>query len=86
MTFELTLGAMLFSTIVGTLLGLISAIRRNSATDVITMIVANIGVSMPVFWLGSMLAFLFALVLKDTPFFIPPSNRLSPGLSLRPLA
>ncbi len=43
--------------------------------------VANVGVSMPVFWLGLMLAYLFALVLKDTPLQLPPSGRLSPGLS-----
>lgn len=86
MTIELTIGAMLFSTIVGVLMGMISAIRRNSATDVVTMIGANIGVSMPVFWLGLLLAYLFALVLKNTPFFIPPSGRLSSGISLIPLA
>jgi peptide/nickel transport system permease protein len=47
---------------------------------------ANIGVSMPVFWLGLMLAYLFAILLKDTPFWIPPSGRLSAGVSLPPLA
>ena len=44
------------------------------------MLWANIGVSMPVFWLGLMLAYIFALALKDTPFQLPPSGRLSPGL------
>jgi len=32
------------------------------------MIGANMGVSMPVFWLGLMLIYVFALLLKDTPF------------------
>ncbi len=86
MTFELTLGAMLFSTIVGILLGLISALRRNTIIDTLTMVLANIGVSMPVFWLGLMLAYVFSLVFKGTPLFIPPSGRLTPGLSLTPLA
>ncbi len=53
--------------IVGIPLGLISAIRRNSPADVGTMMFANLGVSMPVFVLGLLLAYLFALVLKDTP-------------------
>jgi len=44
------------------------------------MVWANIGVSMPVFWLGLMLAYLFSLVLKDTPFWLPPSGRVSPGI------
>jgi peptide/nickel transport system permease protein len=49
------------------------------------MVVANIGVSMPVFWLGLMLAYLFALILKGTPFYIPPSARLSAGMSMTSL-
>jgi peptide/nickel transport system permease protein len=86
MTLEVTIGAMLFSTTFGILLGLISAVRRNSAVDVATMIGANIGVSMPVFWLGLMLAYIFALTLKGTPFWIPPSGRLSSGITIPPLA
>ena len=35
---------------------------------------------MPVFWLGLMLAYLFALVLKDTPFWLPPSGRITSGI------
>jgi peptide/nickel transport system permease protein len=86
MTLEVTLGAMLFSTTFGVLLGVISAVRRNTAIDVGTMIGANIGVSMPVFWLGLVLAYIFAIIFKDTPFWIPPSGRLSSGLSIPPLA
>ena len=86
MTVELTICAMLFSTTVGVLLGIISAVRRGSWADTLTMIWANVGVSMPVFWLGLMLAYIFALVLKGTPFFIPPSGRFSSGISLTPLA
>jgi len=86
MTLEVTIGAMLFSTFFGILLGLISALKRNTAVDVVTMMGANIGVSMPVFWLGLMLAYVFALTLKDTPFWIPPSGRLTSGISLPSLA
>lgn len=85
MTMELAFFALLFAVVVGIPLGVISAIRHNSRVDVVTMVGANIGVSMPVFWLGLMLAYLFALVLKDTPFYIPPSGRLSAGISMVPL-
>ncbi len=85
MTVELTIGAMLFATSVGVLFGIISAVRHNTSIDAATMIGANIGVSMPVFWIGLMLAYVFALVLRDTPFFIPPSGRLTAGLSMTPL-
>ncbi len=85
LTMELTFLAMFFSTVVGVILGLISAIKRNSIIDTITMVIANIGVSMPVFWLGLLLAYIFALLLKDTPFVLPPSGRFSAGLALQDL-
>ena len=84
-TIELTILAMIFAVTVGVPLGLISAVRHNSKTDVGTMVFANFGVSMPVFVLGLLLAFLFAIVLKNTPFSLPPSGRLSSGVSVAPL-
>jgi len=83
-TVELSLAAMVFSVTVGVPLGIISAVRHNSVVDVSTMLMANIGVSMPVFWLGLMLAYIFALLLKGTPLQLPPSGRLSPGMSIPP--
>ncbi len=79
-TIELSFAALFLSILIGVPLGVISAVRHNSWVDVITMLWANIGVSMPVFWLGLMLAYIFALTLKGTPFQLPPSGRLSPGL------
>jgi peptide/nickel transport system permease protein len=79
-TFELSLSALIVSMIFGIPLGIISAVKHNSWLDVGTMIWANIGVSMPVFWLGLMLAYVFSLLLKDTPFWLPPSGRISPGI------
>jgi peptide/nickel transport system permease protein len=85
-TLELTLLALTFAIVVGVPLGLISAVRRNSKADVGTMVFANIGVSMPVFVLGLLLAYIFAITLKDTPFALPPSGRLSSGVTVVPLA
>lgn len=82
MTMELTLFAMLFASVFGITLGVISAVRHNTAVDVGAMIFANIGVSMPVFWLGLMLAYVFALALKGTPLQLPPSGRLTAGADL----
>ena len=79
-TVELSFAALLVSVLIGIPLGVISAVRHNSWVDVITMLWANIGVSMPVFWLGLMLAYLFALTLKGTPLQLPPSGRLSAGI------
>ncbi|BCX04777.1 MAG: peptide ABC transporter permease [Candidatus Roseilinea sp.] len=82
MTMELTFFAMLFASVFGIALGVISAVRHNTAVDVGAMIFANIGVSMPVFWLGLMLAYVFALALKGTPLQLPPSGRLTAGTDL----
>lgn len=83
-TVELSLAALLVSIVVGVPLGIISAVRHNSWVDVLTMVWANTGVSMPVFWLGLMLMYVFSLVLKDTPFWLPPSGRISPGVPSDP--
>ena len=85
-TVELTIVALVFASVVGVILGVVSATRRNSPADVGTMIIANIGVSMPVFVLGLLLAFTFAVLLAGTPFALPPSGRLSPGVTVTPLA
>ena len=84
MTIELSLAALALAVIVGIPLGMLSAMKHNTPTDVVTMVGANIGVSMPVFWLGLMLAYFFALVLKGTPFWLPPSGRLTAGISSIP--
>jgi peptide/nickel transport system permease protein len=83
-TIELSLMALALAVIIGIPAGIIAAMRHNSPTDVVTMILANIGVSMPVFWLGLMLAYIFALKLQGTPFWLPPSGRLTAGLSAVP--
>ena len=85
-TIELAFYAMLFAIIVGVPLGIISAYWRNSPVDAGTMVFANLGVSIPVFVLGLMLEFLFAIVLKNTFLKLPPSGRLSSGIDLPSLA
>ncbi|MCP4358323.1 MAG: ABC transporter permease [Chloroflexi bacterium] len=81
MTIELAIASMSLALIVGIPMGIISALRRNSSIDVVTMMGANLGVSLPVFFLGLLLIYFFAVFLKDTPFVLPPSGRLSPGVS-----
>jgi len=76
-TIELTFSAIVFAVIVGVPLGIVSAYRHNSVIDVATMVGANIGVSMPVFWLGLMLLWIFGVWIQDTPFSflaLPPGR------------
>jgi len=86
MTLELALGAMTFAILVGIPLGVISAYRHKTAVDSATMVVANLGVSMPVFWLGLLLAGFFGVVLAGTPFQLPVGSRTTAGMSPAPLA
>ena len=79
-TVELSVFALILAVMVGVPAGIISGYRHNSKIDVATMIGANVGVSMPVFWLGLMLQYLFAVVLRDTFLSLPPSGRLDAGM------
>ncbi len=85
LTLELTLFALILASIVGITLGVIAAARRNSAADVATMLGANIGVSTPVFVLGLILIWIFAVLLKGTPFSLPPGARMTAGITVLPL-
>ncbi len=85
MTVELAFSAMFIATIMGIILGIISAYFHNTLIDVSTMMGANFGVSIPVFFLGLVLAYIFAIMLRHTPLWLPPSGRLTPGTSVVPL-
>ena len=66
-TLTLALSALLISTILGVGLGIISALNHNSWIDSSAMVVALLGVSMPVFWLGLLLILVFSVTLKWFP-------------------
>jgi len=66
-TVELTVFAMIFAVVVGVNIGIVSAWRRNTWLDYVPMIIALIGVSMPIFWLGLLEQWLFGLKLQWLP-------------------
>jgi len=78
-TVELALAAMTLAVLAGIPLGIVAAARHNSPTDLGAMLVALIGVSMPVFWLGLMLVYVLAFRLG----WFPTSGRLSSGVELQ---
>ncbi len=69
-TLELSFLSLLVALLIGIPSGILSAIRRNSATDVASTTLALIGVSMPNFFLGILLILLFSLWLR----VLPPSG------------
>ncbi|MBU5466876.1 ABC transporter permease [Virgibacillus sp. MSJ-26] len=68
-TFELTFFAMIFAVVIGVNAGIISAWKQNSWFDILAMIVALLGVSMPVFWLALTEQWIFAQELDWLPAF-----------------
>ena len=82
-TFELSVAAMLVAVILGIPAGVLAAVRKNSAVDNLTMSGSLLGVSLPVYWLGLLLVYLFAVNLH----WLPPSGRLSidAGFNFKPI-
>jgi peptide/nickel transport system permease protein len=75
-TIELALFSLLIATIVGVIVGVISAVKRYSLFDYFSMIGALIGVSMPIFWLGLILIIVFSLGLH----WFPVAGRMDIGM------
>jgi len=68
-TLELTFAAMGLAVAVAVPVGILSAVRRNSAIDHAGMVLALLGQSMPVYWLGIMFILLFAVQWNLLPAF-----------------
>jgi peptide/nickel transport system permease protein len=79
-TFQLGVAAFLFSVVVGVPLGILSAVKRGTVLDTTGKLVALVGQSAPVFWLGLMLMFLFAVKLG----WLPPYGRQEPTSIILP--
>lgn len=84
-------GAALFIAIcIGVSMGVVAALRQNSALDSLSIMLATIGVSVPNFWLGLLLIYLLAVHLRwlppsgygpAYPYLIMPAITLGTGLS-----
>lgn len=59
-TIELAVLAIIIAAFFGIILGVLSAVRKNTWIDGLTMTTALVGVSMPVFWLGMLLIIVFS--------------------------
>jgi ABC-type dipeptide/oligopeptide/nickel transport system permease component len=62
-TLQLTFFSLLLAALIGIPIGVLSATRANTWVDATSMIIALLGVSMPIFWLGLMLIIFFSLTL-----------------------
>ncbi|MBI4278074.1 MAG: ABC transporter permease [Armatimonadetes bacterium] len=68
-TVELALSAVLIAVVLGIPLGIVAAVRRNSAMDYVVMTGAVVGVSAPPFWVGILLIYLLGYRYPLFPMF-----------------
>ncbi|MCR5089735.1 MAG: ABC transporter permease [Oscillospiraceae bacterium] len=83
-TLRLALVSILFAIIAGLPVGIISATKQYSFFDNAFMVIALIGISLPVFWSGMMLILLFSVHLKWLPSsgFTTFKHLILPGITL----
>jgi peptide/nickel transport system permease protein len=74
-TFELAMAAMIVATMIALPLGIIAAVRAGTGVDHAATTLALIGISMPNFWLGPLLAIVFSISLG----WFPVSGRGTPA-------
>lgn len=75
-TVELAICAIIFAAVVGVVLGTVAAVKKGKAVDHVSMFIALVGVSMPIFWLGILFIILFSGVLG----VLPSGGRIDPML------
>lgn len=66
-TIELAVAAIIFATTFGLALGVLAAVKKNSIFDAAGMLLALVGVSIPIFWLGILFIMLFSGYLHLLP-------------------
>ena len=69
-TVKLATAAIIIAVILGTFLGIVSAVKQNSLLDNAVMVLALIGTSAPIFWIGILMIILFSVNLG----WLPPSG------------
>ena len=74
-TFELALAAMAVAALIAIPLGIIAAVRSGTGVDYAATTLALLGISMPNFWLGPLLAIVFSIVLG----WLPVAGRGTPA-------
>jgi peptide/nickel transport system permease protein len=81
-TAKLAVIALVFSTLIGVPLGVISAVRQNTGLDYFLRIVSLSGLSLPSFWLGLLILMASVRWFGDIPIYTSPPKNLMSELAL----
>jgi ABC-type dipeptide/oligopeptide/nickel transport system permease component len=84
-TVQLAVTAIIVATVFGIFFGTVSAVKRGTVWDLLATVISLMGISIPVFWLGLLLMYLFSIHLGMLPsagkdgwkYFIMPTITLS---------
>jgi peptide/nickel transport system permease protein len=79
-TVELAAAALLIASVIAIPLGVIAAIKRGTVIDRIAILASLLGQTMPVYWLGLLLIFAFAVGLR----VLPPGGNSEPASLILP--
>jgi peptide/nickel transport system permease protein len=82
-TMYLGLIAFVMHLLLGIPLGIIAAVKRGKWQDILATFTANLGITIPIFWLGILLVYLFGINLKWLPTFGYTSPLDDFGLNIR---
>jgi peptide/nickel transport system permease protein len=74
-TIELSLAALLISSVLGSFLGVVSALKKNSIADNALSVAGMVGIAIPQFLLGLICIIVFVFKLK----WLPVGGRMTPG-------
>lgn len=75
-TLMIVLPAFILAVILGVIFGIIAALHRGKVVDTVISVLANLGMAMPLFWIGIICIYGFALKLQILPVqgYTPPSE------------
>lgn len=76
-TVEMTVYAFLIALVISLPIGILSAVKANTAFDYIFMFIALIGLSLPAFWLGMLMILNFSINMHLLPASYMDGNKLS---------
>ena len=77
-------GSLLLSVVIGVVLGIVAALKQNSAVDYCVMLIGNVGSAVPSFVLGPVLIIVFAILLQWLP--AGGWNNFEPRFMILPMA